>query len=122
MEDSRWFRLIIIGLILAALAVGYFLLSGRLISNSAVKTTPQATNVSGTSASAAPSASVLGQNAKAVSPNPSPKATPTSAYERIASRNQQVQTLPKTGFPEILAGIFSVGVMISGWSLRKYPK
>ncbi len=120
MEDSRWFRLIIIGLILAALAVGYFLLSGRLVSNSVVKTTSQTTNVSGIPG-VTPSASVLGQNAKIV-PNPSPKATPTSAYERIASRNQQVQTLPKTGFPEILAGIFSIGVMISGLGLRKFPK
>ncbi|MDD5147022.1 MAG: hypothetical protein PHV63_00525 [Candidatus Daviesbacteria bacterium] len=121
MEDSRWFRLITIGLILAALAVGYFLLSGRLTSNSFIKTKPQTTNeVSGT-ASATPSASVLGQDVQ-TTPTSSPKQTPSSAYDRIANRNQnQVQTLPKTGFSQVLAGIFSVGVMISGWGLRKYP-
>lgn len=119
MEDPRWLRLIAIGLILAALSVGYFLLSGRLVSNSAIKSTTQVSNVPAT-ASASPSTSVLGQNAKD-STTSSPKPTTMSAYDRIASRNQPIQTLPKTGFPQVLAGIFSVGVMISGWGLRKFP-
>lgn len=110
MEDPRWLRLITIGLILAALAVGYFLLSGRLISNSSVKTAPQTTVAPSAGAGVTPSAS-------------SPKPTPTSAFDRVANRTQsQVQTLPKTGFTEVLAGIFSVGIMISGWNLRKFPK
>lgn len=118
MDDPKWLRLMTIGLILAALAVGYFLFSGRLSSNS-VKTGSQA-NVS-SSTSATPSASVLGQNAKATL-TPSPKPTPASAYSRIADRTQnQVSTLPKTGFPEALAGIFSIGIMITGWGLHKYP-
>ena len=123
MEDPRWLRLITIGLILAALAIGYFLLSGRLTSNSAVKTTTQTTNAVSDIVKATPPASVLGQNAQ-VAPSSSPKPASQSAYDRIAGRTQnQVQTLPKTGFPEVLAGgIFSVGIMIFGWGLRKFPK
>lgn len=104
MEDNIWLRLITVGLVLTALAVGYFLLSGRLTSNSS-KTSPEPT--------------VLGQNTKlAVSPSPSP----TSAYTRIVARNQNnIQTLPKTGFPAFLAVSFSVSAIISGWGLRRFP-
>lgn len=122
MEDSGWLRLVAVGLILAALAVGYFLLSGRLISNSSVKTTPQASNVvASAGASATPSPSVLGQYTQAT-PYPIPKPTPTSAYNAIVNRQQrQVQSLPKTGSQAMLAGIFSLGIMISGLGLRKFP-
>lgn len=132
MEDPRWLRLITIGLVVTALAVGYFLLSGRMVSNSTVKTPESAT----------PSASILGRNVQATSSpgaSSTPRSTPLSAYDRIASRNQQSQpqtqsqlqsptqaqsqsqTLPKTGFSYLLAGIFSIGILISGWGLRKFP-
>ena len=104
MQDNIWLRLITVGLVLAALAVGYFLLSGRLTSKQAGPT-------------ANPEPTVLGQNAK-VTPSPSP----ASAYTRIAERSQaNVQTLPNTGFPALLAVVFSVSAIISGWSLRKFP-
>lgn len=113
MEDPRWLRLITIGLVLAALAVGYFLISGRFTTKTtkspasveqAVKKSPQPTQT--------PEA-VLGQNTQATTP---------SAYTRIAERTRGgVQTLPKTGFPAGLAIVFSVSAIISGWSLRKYP-
>ncbi|MBU0999803.1 hypothetical protein KKE78_00195 [Patescibacteria group bacterium] len=121
MEDSRWFRLIAIGLILVALAAGYFLLSGRLSPDSAVKTTSQTTEVTPDTTSAAPSVTDSEQDEQ-VAPTAIPEQTSLSAYDRIAIRNQnQVQTLPKTGYPQVAAGILSVGVMISGWGLRKYP-
>lgn len=99
MEDPRWLRLITIGLILAALAVGYFLISGKFTT----KTTNQPTQT--------PDA-VLGQNTQAITP---------SAYTRIAERTKGAQTLPKTGFPVGLAIVFSVSAIISGFSLRKFP-
>ncbi len=106
MENSRWLGLITIGLVIAALAVGYFLLTGKLSTNKS------------TISQASPTPSVLGQN---VQTTPAP--TPMSAYNRIVSRNQgKVQTLPKTGFPVELAVVFSASAMISGWGLRKYPK
>ena len=121
MDDSRWLRFMTIGLVLAALAVGYFLLTGRLASNSATKTGSKATT---------PPA-VLGQD---VSPAPgsTPSASPasasdrqiaSSAYNKIVERNQnKVQTLPKTGFPLGLAAVLSISIMMSGWGLRRFPK
>lgn len=114
MEDPRWLRFITIGLVLAALAVGYFLISGRLSSNQTVRT------------QASPAPSVLGQNTQ-VSPNPatavSPSPTPASAYSRIVERTQSgTQTLPKTGFPAGLAAVLSISVIISGWGLRRFPR
>jgi len=104
MQDNIWLRLITVGLVLTALAIGYFLLSGRLFSNSTKTQSPSPT-------------SVLGQNAK---PTASP--SPSSAYAKIAERTQnQPQVLPKTGFPVGLAVVFSVSAIISGWSLRRFP-
>ncbi len=109
MENSRWLGLITVGLVIAALAVGYFLLTGKLSTKSG-------------SAQVTPVPSVLGQNAQTdakVSPTP----TPQSAYNIIVNRNKsQVQILPKTGFPIELAVVFSASAMTIGWGLRKYPK
>ena len=107
MDDPRWLRLVTIGLVLAALAVGYFLMTGKLFSPTKIK-------------SQTPSPQVLGQNTP--QPSPLPTSSPTSAYERIASRTQsQTQTLPATGFPAGLAVVFSASAIIAGYGLRKFP-
>ncbi len=122
MEDPRWLRLVTIGLILMALAVGYFLFSGRLSSNSATRTESQANRVVQSptlTVTPAPTPTVLGRNTL-VTPTPSS----SSAYLRIVNRNQAqggVQTLPRTGFPIGLTAIFSASAIISGWGLRKFP-
>ncbi len=117
MDDPKWLRFLTIGLVLAAVAVGYFLLTGRLASNSTTKTTPQSTGNVGIGVTARPS--VLGQNAQAT---PTPTPTSASAYSQIVNRNQQnVQTLPATGFPVELAAVISVSVMLTGWGLRRFP-
>ncbi len=115
MESNIWLRIITIGLVLSALAVGYFLLSGRITSNSASKIKSQTEKVV---ASASPT--VLGQDVQA---SPTPSSSPSSsAFEKIAERNKSnIQTLPKTGFPIGVAAVFSLSAMISGWGLRKYP-
>lgn len=107
MEDPRWLRLITVGLVLAALAVGYFLLTGRLSSNSATRVQPT------------PIPSVLGRD---VQTTPTSSPTSASAYTRIANRTQgSVQTLPKTAFPTGLAVVFSISAIIFGWGLKKFP-
>ncbi len=119
MDDPRWLRLVTIGLVLAALAVGYFLLTGKIFSP---RTSTQSPISGGTpAATASPSAapSTLGQNTQS---SPVPTSTPTSAYQTIANRTRgETQTLPNTGFPAGLILIFSAGAVISGWSLRKFP-
>lgn len=110
MEDPRWLRLLTVGLVLAALAVGYFLFTGRFSSNSATRRVAQVVVSPSPSATPAPKVS------------PTPSATPSSAYATIANRTKGgAQTLPRTGFPLDLAAILSVSVMISGWGLRKFP-
>jgi len=100
-----------IGLVLAALAVGYSLWTGRFSSSDIIE-----------KQSPSPSASVLGQDAQATS-TPTPNSTSESAYDRIVDRTQGgVQALPRTGFPMELAVVFSISTMISGWGLRKFPK
>ncbi len=128
MEDPRWLRLITIGLVLAALAVGYFLISGRFFSATPVTRTPApvSQSVPIATSSATPGPSVLGQNtgntSRPVAAVASP--TPASAYDRIASRAQTgtgAQTLPRTGFPVGLMVVLSISVIISGWGLRRFP-
>ena len=112
MDDPRVLRILTIGLVLAALAVGYFLLTGGL-SVKSKKVQPQTTQVE---VSPSPSA-VAG-----VDYQPSPSSSPQSAYDRLASRSQSnVQTLPNTSFPTGAAAAFSLGALVTGWSLRKYP-
>ncbi|MDO8573234.1 MAG: hypothetical protein Q7R77_00605, partial [Candidatus Daviesbacteria bacterium] len=87
MEDPKWLKLVVIGLVLAAVAVGYFLFTGRFSSNKSVLgVVPIAT-----------------QSAKLVVSSPSP--SPVSAYNRITERTakggQPVNTLPRTGFPVV---------------------
>lgn len=109
MDDPRWLRLIIIGLVLAALVVGYMLFTGKFSSNLSTRV------------QSSPSPTVLGQNTT-TPPTPTPSPTPSSAYTRIVNRSQgNVQTLPNTGFPLEIA-VFSISGMFIGWGLRRFPK
>lgn len=104
MDDPRILRVITVGLVLAALAVGYFLLTGGL-----------STKKPKTQSTPTPTARPV------ITIQPQQTATP-SAYSRIAERSQRsVQALPNTGFPVGLAVVFSISAMVSGFSLRKYP-
>lgn len=106
MNDPRVLRIITVGLVLAAIAVGYFLLTGGL-SPKPKKVQTQTTQVYKTESPTPSESPVL-----SVQSSPAPTNVP-SAYN--------VQTLPATGFPVGLAFVFSVSAIISGWSLRKYP-
>ncbi len=118
MEDPRWLRLITIGLVLAALAVGYFLLSGRLASNSVKKTQASPTSVLGQNTQPTPTAIPTVVS----TPSPVPSVVPNSAYNRIVNRTQGgVQTLPSTGFPVGLFGALSAAAAVAGWGLRRFP-
>lgn len=105
MDDPRVLRIITVGLVLAALAVGYFLLTGGFNVKSKKVQAPKTQVVA----------------------SPSPSSTPTpspyqSAYDTLASRSQSnVQTLPNTSFPSGVAVAVSLGALVTGWSLRRYP-
>lgn len=114
MDDPRWLRLVTIGLVVAAIAVGYFLIAGKFSANKSTKIqtqtvqqTPQPTSLP----------TVLGQDTKSSS-----NTQPDSAYNRIVQRTQgNVQNLPKTGFPVGLLGVFSLSAIIVGFGLSKFP-
>lgn len=99
MDESPWLRLITIGLVLAALAVGYFLISGRFFVKSPRPEAPVERAVQQPTPT------------PQVSPSPTPTVTPST----------QTSTLPRTGFPAMLIGIFSAAASVAGWGLRKFP-
>ena len=117
MDDPRWLRLVTIGLVLAALAVGYFLISGGFSGQKVNKSQAEVASVTSSPQPLSTPDTILGQN---IQPPPSP--TPASAYSRIVDRTKGgVEILPKTGFPIFLAGVLSASAIIAGWGLRKFP-
>lgn len=110
MEGDNRLRLIIAGLVLAAFAIGYFLLSQRFQSNktTTVQASPSTQSNVVSQVSPSPSLVVLNQ----ASPSPVPgNNTPGPV----------AQTLPRTGFPLFLAVAITGSVMVSGFFLRKFP-
>ena len=107
MDDPRWLRLIVVGLVLAALVAGYMILSGGFVKSKPAQKSNQAVTE------------------KAVrSPDPSviPIAT-GSAYGQLSDRSQSnVQRLPNTGPQLGLILLVSLSIMFSGWSLRKFSR
>jgi hypothetical protein len=122
MEDTGRVRLIIIGIILAIVAGGYFLFTQA---NRVFKSRTegnQTTNQRNVAVSPSPSAN-SGYNIVVVSPSPTGFAT-ASGTPAVAGRSTNIaqNSLPNTGFPEVLAGTFALSAVISGYFLRKYPR
>lgn len=112
MEDTTRLKLILLGLFLAAAALGYFVFvqktgEQKLISQIG---TVQQIEPSGVVPTPTPALSVgspatLGQSTKG-----------GQASARI------VDELPKTGVPAGLIAVFSLSGAIIGWSLKKFPE
>lgn len=123
MDDPRFLRVILFGLVLTALVVGYLIFSGKFLKPQV----PVKQNVSQTqSATPAPSASsnsiVLGTSASPVKKTETKVAT-GSAYSRLLNRAPgDITTLPKTGLPTVLIGAGFLSAIVSGWFLRKFPE
>lgn len=113
MEDQRWIRLVTVGLVLAALAVGYFLLTGRFNSNNQAKPNNQVINQNPTPIPAVSETTAPSPSSVRIGSSPSSTPTPNP--------RMNVTTLPATGYQLVILGIISTGVMISGLGLRKFP-
>lgn len=115
MENPNWLRLIVVGLVLAAMAFGYFLLSSKFTTKNKVQKTNVVETVqpSDTEIPAAP-------GSPSTTPQVVSSSTP-SAYTRIAQRNQGIQTLPATGSPLFLISLLASSALVTGFSLRKFP-
>lgn len=123
MEDTRWLRIVTIGLVLAAMAVGYFLLAQRFtgtkVSEVAVATpSPQPTLVPTSS----PTPTSIPVSSTEQTTQSAYRGATSSAYTRIVERTKGgVTQLPATGFPAVLTGILAVSAIIAGLGLRKFP-
>lgn len=112
--DNNKLRLIFAGIVLIVLTLAFIVFRSRfLASNQQAATLPpvnQATTIP----------------VVTISPIATPsKITPTPTKSLTTSAvtiNRGSQTLPATGFPEVLAGVFAISFMVIGSSLRKFPK
>lgn len=116
MDDPRLFRIILFGLVLAALTIGYLIFSGRILKPQVTTTKVEQSVQVKTENTASPAP--IGTK---VADNTSLSLATPSAYTRILGRNQ-LATLPETGAAGMLFGVVSVSAVIAGWSLRKFPR
>ncbi|MBI4036351.1 hypothetical protein HY386_00540 [Candidatus Daviesbacteria bacterium] len=97
MEDVAKFKMIIVlGLVVVGLVVGYVIFTQRFASTQSLPNRPV-------------------QQIDQVTPSPTPE---TLGQQAPAA----TKTLPKTGFPIGLLGIFATSAAISGYFLRQFPR
>ena len=100
MEDTTRLKLILLGLFLAAAALGYFVFVQKTNEQKNASETRQIQQI-----------------------EPSENITPTPALSGVPSTSVRVvDELPKTGIPSALIAVFSLSGAIIGWSLKKFPK
>lgn len=111
MENEGRLKLIVAGLVLAAFAIGYFILAQRFQGGSS-------------DASPRPSSQA---NIVVVSPSPRVSSSPTTLGQATGGTStlpgtgvSGVSTLPRTGFPLPIVVSVASAAIVSGWFLRKY--
>ena len=94
--DNR-IRLIIAGLVLAAIVVGYIIFSQRFSTNNTNRSVQQ------------------------ITPTPVLTTTPIPTPATLGQSTKEISSLPNTGFPVGLIAIFSASAAVAGYFLRRYP-
>ncbi len=102
MNYPNWLRLIIIGLVIAVIGSGYFLLSGRFNKTTEIVNLPSPTPIT----------------IAAVSPTPTPQTAANVVADKSSAQN--TNSLPSTGFPLVVGGILATVSVVTGYKLRKY--
>lgn len=100
MDGDNRLKLIVAGLFLAAIAVGYLIFSQRFTSPSQTTSRPV----------------VQASPTPASTPIPSPSPTTKGSLP-----NTGISSLPATGYPAGLIAIFSLSAALGGFFLRRYP-
>lgn len=118
MDDRGRLGLMLLGVVLLALAIGYFVYSKRVsVSDQQALSLPSVRTIEPTSA----------QPSMAPVPSPSqqPSLTPTPSPEALGAATVTTKggkALPATGAPEVmLAAALGLSAVIAGWSLKKFP-
>ncbi len=145
MEDTTRLKIILVGLFLAALALGYLIFAQRKTTTESfqarpvaqMETTPgvpvggvDALGQSTTTPTNQPSKQLAQANSTTAQPTPtqsaaSPQANAANTQQTKGGQPQQASgasTLPSTGIPSVLLGIFSASASLAGWKLRRFPK
>lgn len=110
-------KLIVVGLVLAAMAVIYLIFSQRFTSSQIIQVTntPTASLPQAVGGQASPSATVTPGLVQVTT-------TPTQAASGQPQGIRGGQFLPATGPSLFLIGLFSISLGLAGYFLRKYPK
>jgi len=111
MEDTTRLRLILVGLFLAAAAIGYFIFDQRR--NEAQQFRANTETVEQIQ---------VDDVVPTLSPATLGESMPQTTKGGQPLSQKGVTTLPATGAHDFLIGIFSVSAAIIGFGLRKFPK
>lgn len=113
MEFDNRIKLVLAGLFLAAIAVSYLIFSQRF-SSSSVRPSPTPRPIQRV------------ENVTQVSPTPTPVGGATGNVGVGTTKGglpaTGISTLPNTGFPEVLVGVWSASAMAAGYLLKKYSR
>jgi hypothetical protein len=120
MEDSARLKLIVLGLVLAAIAGAYLFFSGRVASNKTANATPKP-SASSVAVAQDPGTPMVVPNSPLQSDVPGQQIQPLP-QTGLSGGQPPVQGLPNTGLPLDLAGSIGAAAVVVGYALRKYPK
>lgn len=115
MDGDNRLKLIIAGLFLAAIAVGYLIFSQRFTSPS----TQTANNRSVVQASPTPVSTLAPTDSLSPSSDTLRQSTPGTTKGGLPATG--ISALPATGAPAGLLAIFSLSAALGGYFLRRYP-
>lgn len=118
MEGDNRLKFMAVGLILAAVVVGYFIFAQRFSSNQTPKPSEVATRpIQQFSPSPLPSPTSLPSNVPdIILPDTTKGGLPTT------KGGLPVTQLPATGVPSTLLSVFAISAAVSGYFLRRFPK
>ena len=102
MENKNWLKLVIAGVFLAAVAVGYFIYS------QSAAVSPGGNGRQAPVSQVSPTPSVLGEN--------------VNDQTKGGLSQTEIDTLPKTAVPTYFIGVFSLSAAVAGYFLRKFPQ
>lgn len=125
MEGDNRLKFMAVGLILAAVVVGYFIFAQRFSSNQTPKPSDVATRpIQQFSPSPLPSPTPLPSNVPdIILPDTTKGGEPlTKGGLPTTKGGVPISQLPATGVPSTLLTVFAISAAVSGYFLRRFPK
>lgn len=116
MEDTTRLKLILVGLFLAATALGYFILTQKRAEVSSKTQTRPIQQIESTKQNPTPT---LGVGSSAT---PAPGTLGANTQTKGGQPLSGASSLPATGAEDFLIAVFSTSAAIIGWSLKRFPK